>query len=498
MRRCWNQIPKKRPSSESIVAQLKPQLPHRPSESMAESMAEAVVEMRTIRESVDELHGMVEAVDQHVQSGVSALATKLDAAEARLARELREGNAAVLKQIQLLHGSLLPEIQCVIAQQTLELSAMRQASDSGGGTGGGVMGWLFGSKHEEEERLLEAQRSVKAAIDMADARLRASVAANMASAATASDTASAEILAKLGEMQTALVNTSAAEGATGEATLSKLEEMSSFLVQMDGRVTEMRLEVDEHAQEQARRMALVHTKLDALLTGSHEQVFHHFILVPKPYKGYMGRAIDKLKPRHWFAKPMLLIPLYRAANGELRRAPVSVANGGFEVAKPHDFVKKHPRVVQMAMLVLKAGIKMGAAQLGVSIPAESLAALSSITDDLVNDTLQLAIEAAAADAAAKVEAGPSDADALRERDSEKDINEFLANEAAAAPPEEVLEMLARSDEYKAASRNEYALLKGWLDAMHPRWQARCGLEPIVDQKSGHVEWRPAQAEATPP
>ena len=87
---------------------------------------------------------------------------------------------------------------------------------------------------------------------------------------------------------------------------------------------------------------------------------------------------------------------------------------------------------------------------------------------------------------------------LRERDSEKDIYEFLANEAAAAPPEEVLEMLARSDEYKAASRNEYALLKGWLDAMHPRWQARCGLEPIVDQESGHVEWRPAQAKATPP
>ena len=148
----------------------------------------------------------------------------------------------------------------------------------------------------------------------------------MASAAPASDTASAEILAKLGEMQAALVSRSA-EGAGGEATLSKLEEMSSFLVQMDGRVMEMRLEVDEHAKEQARRMALVHTKLDALLTGSHEQVFHHFLLVPKPYKGYMGRAIDKLKPRHWFAKPMLLIPLYRAANGELRRAPVSVANG---------------------------------------------------------------------------------------------------------------------------------------------------------------------------
>ena len=79
---------------------------------------------------------------------------------------------------------------------------------------------------------------------------------------------------------------------------------------------------------------------------------------------------------------------------------------------------------------------------------------------------------------------------MREGDSEKDIYEFFANEAAAAPPEEVLEMLARSDEYKAASRKEYALLKEWLDAMHPRWQARCGLEPIVDQESGSIEWRP--------
>ena len=196
------------------------------------------------------------------------------------------------------------------------------------------------------------------------------MATNMASAAPASDAASAEILAKLGEMQAALVSRRRALLA-GDAI--KLEEMSSFLVQMDSRVW-MRLEVDEHAKEQARRMALVHTKLDALLTGSHEQVFHHFLLVPKPYKGYMGRTIDKLKPRHWFAKPMLLITL----PGSQRRAEARSCQRGKRglVAKPHDFVKMHPRVVQMAMLVLKAGIKMGAAQLGVSI-RESLAALSA-------------------------------------------------------------------------------------------------------------------------
>ena len=135
---------------------------------------------------------------------------------------------------------------------------------------------------------------------------------------------------------------------------------------------------------------------------------------------------------------------------------------------------------------------MGAAQLGVAIPAESLNALSAVTDALVHDTLQLAIEEVAGSAAAlQQEAEPSDASqALSERDSKIAIDDFLAKEAAAAPPDEVLERLASSDEYKAASRNEYALLKEWLDQLHPGWQARCGLEPTVDQESGRVEWRP--------
>ena len=146
----------------------------------------------------------------------------------------------------------------------------------------------------------------------------------------------------------------------------------------------------------------------------------------------------------------------------------------------------------MAMLVLKAGIKIGAAQLGVSIPVESLDALSAATDALVHDTLQLAIEEGAANAALQQEAKPSDAEqALTERDSEIAINRYLAEEAAAAPPDEVLQRLASSEEYKTASRNEYALLKEWLNQLHPGWQARCGLEPTVDQESGCVQWLPA-------
>ena len=203
----------------------------------------------------------------------------------------------VLKQVQLLHTSLLPELQCVISQQTLELSAMR---DIGGGaassSGGGVRRWLWGTQGEEEERVSAAQQSVKAAIEMADAKLKAT-------ASNAAATGSAEILQKLAELEASGKDKSAEDANRGDALLARLEEMASYLEHMDGKMAEMRLEADERAQDQAKQLSLVHTKLDALLTGSHEQVFHYFILVPKPYKGYAGRAIDSLKPRNWFAKP---------------------------------------------------------------------------------------------------------------------------------------------------------------------------------------------------
>ena len=35
-----------------------------------------------------------------------------------------------------------------------------------------------------------------------------------------------------------------------------------------------------------------------------------------------------------------------------------------------------------------------------------------------------------------------------------------------------------------------APFEAWLDKLHPGWQARCGLEPIVNVQSGFVEWLP--------
>ena len=507
MRRCWSQEPKKRPSFASIEGQLKPLLPRHSSGKL--KIAQALDEMRNLRESVSELHVKVETVDHHVESGVASLASRLDSVAASLLKEVREGGEEVIRQVRLLHGSLLPEIQCVVAQQTLELSAMRATGQSSGGLvgSGGVVGWLFGSKAEEEERVAEVQRSIKAAIEAADARLRASAASvAVASSGTGGSAASAEILQKLSGMQEALTHPPGStpgveEDAQGSAAvLSKLDEMSAYLAKVDGAMIQMRLEADGHAQEQAKQLSLINNKLDALLTHSHEQVFSYFLLVPKPSKGYAGRTLDKLKPRHWFAKPMLLIPLYRVpSNGELRRAPVRVGRlgvEGFEVGKPLEFVKRHPRAVQLAMLALKAGIKLGASQLGVALPAASLAALSSVTDGLVSETLQLSIEAMAEEAATPKD--PSDvAAALKEEERDNHLKAFLKSEAATAPPEEVLERLSASGEYNKASRREYTLLKEWLDKLHPGWEARCGLEPRVDPETGSVIWLPLE-EALPP
>ena len=186
---------------------------------------------------------------------------------------------------------------------------------------------------------------------------------------------------------------------------------------------------------------------------------------------------------------MLLIPLYRATSGELKRAPMRNESDGFEVSKPAEFVRQHPRVVQMAMLVLKAGIKIGAQQLGVAIPAASLEALSMVTDGLVSETLQLAIEGMAEETAAKADATDVSS-VLEAREMDDKIKQFLKEEAGKLPADEVLEILSQNDKFKKTTRNEYALLKAWLDKLHPNWPNRCGLEPTVNQETGVVEWLP--------
>ena len=272
---------------------------------------------------------------------------------------------------------------------------MQQVARSSDGERGGVLSWLFASKQQEEEHVLQVQRSVKAAIDMADARLRASaesVAAKTAAAASsASVSASAEILKKLDEMQSALGERDSGGNIRGDALLSKLEDISAFMSQMDGRMSQMRLEADDRG-EQTRQLALVHKKLDVLLTGPNEQVFHHFILVSKAAKGYSAglwmRSNHASGSQTYAAHSPLSSP-----SGELKRAPIKMKSGGFEVPKPYEFVKTHPRAVQLAMLA-QAGIKIGAAQLGGN--SRRVAQHAQQRDRCpLTDTLQLAIESMA-------------------------------------------------------------------------------------------------------
>ena len=149
---------------------------------------------------------------------------------------MREGGTEVLKQLSLIHGTLLPELQSIIAQQTLELSTnKRKQSD-----GGGWLDWLYSSADEERQVVQETQQCVKFAIEAADAKMKAA-------GGHVNTSASAEILQKLSEIQ--MQGSNIAPGSSNEL-LSKLSEMSSYLEQMDSRLTELRMESDENAKQQ--------------------------------------------------------------------------------------------------------------------------------------------------------------------------------------------------------------------------------------------------------
>ena len=136
---------------------------------------------------------------------------------------------------------------------------------------------------------------------------------------------------------------------------------------------------------------------------------------------------------------------------------------------------------------------MGAAQLGVALPAASLDALSAVTDTLLMDTLQLSCEAAAegGDAPADEAAGSStELTEMQVAVAEK-TSHFMQSEFATRTPDDVLSSLAADRSHMEASRREYVLLKQWLNQLHPGWEARCGLAPVV-QADGSVEWLPSK------
>ena len=143
----------------------------------------------------------------------------------------------------------------------------------------------------------------------------------------------------------------------------------------------------------------MHARPDALSLHSlsqplpvPRQVFKYFIMKPLPEKSRTGKALAMLKPKNWLTHPMLLVPMYKNASGCLLEAPVKTKYKGFKVSKPTDFVKKHPRMVQLGMLALKIGIKIAAAQLAVNLPTAALDELGPKTDGLINSMLTMSCE----------------------------------------------------------------------------------------------------------
>lgn len=146
-----------------------------------------------------------------------------------------------------------------------------------------------------------------------------------------------------------------------------------------------------------------------------------------------------------------------------------------------DFVRKHPLVVKVAMIAIKAAIKIGAAQLAVQIPSASLEVLDSMTDSLLTDTLAIAYEEEAADSGA---AGGAVDRAFMKRDIGVTVEAMMQN------PSEGLEEIV--DGQRELGRSQYLLFKEWLDTKHPGWKGKLGLEPVV-QPGGSVEWLPEHA-----
>ena len=154
---------------------------------------------------------------------------------------------------------------------------------------------------------------------------------------------------------------------------------------------------------------------------------------------------------------------------------------GFEVAKPREFVQKHPLVVKIGMLALKVALKAGASQIGINLPTASLNALDASADKLTTSFLEMAldgVEELVETAGSKVKAMMHNA-----ADNAEAAAEMMKH------PETVLDGLMDSEEIKQAGRSQYMTFKTWLDEKYKGWQGKIGLEPKVNSE-GQVEWLP--------
>ena len=150
--------------------------------------------------------------------------------------------------------------------------------------------------------------------------------------------------------------------------------------------------------------------------------------------------------------------------------------GGFVVKKPRDFVKKHPRAVMLAMWAIKVGIKVAATQLCITVPADSLNALSDATDGFLQSVLDTSIDSMQ-DLAADEEGE------LAARLVDK-LDDYMEQ------PEDAIDELTTNDKFVEMSKLDYKNLKTWMDGAHKGWEKNCGLVQVKDAATGRIEWWP--------
>ena len=363
-----------------------------------------------------------------------------EASEARLSELIKSGNEKVLAELRSFREDLQP-LRSAVGQNLLELKCLGDEATA--------------------EDAAKAQQAVKA---MVDGMMKESMDAQVK------------------QQVEALAALQPKPGADSAHLIEMMSAMMEKLDDMNGQLTEVRSDVKE-MKEVVQSLTLIDTKLNQLLTGSNEQVFKYFMLVPKPTKGAMASVKKWTNPKNWLTKPMLLQPLYLTADRQMFLAPglAKMRVPGFEVAKPREFVQKHPLVVQMGMLALKVALKVGASQIGINVPTASLDALGANMDELTSSLFEMAldgVEDLVESAGSKV----------------KEMMHNAADNAEAAMemmkhPETALIGLMDSEEIKQAGRSQYMLFKTWLDEKYKGWQGRIGLEPKVNSE-GQVEWLP--------
>jgi len=373
---------------------------------------------------------------------------EINASHARLEEAIEAGNQRVLKQVKVLEGIAAPASSAV-AQALVELQVAIEEAGEGSSEAVAALEGVH-------ETLRQLQTKVETVADQGGDGDKA-----------------------IKEMLSELLAQAPGNSMRGDAALAQVGELSRCMQQMSFQMADLAHRQDAAVSVHSQQMAYLGGKLDQLLTGEHEQIFHYFMLTPKPSKGYMGRALSSMKPKHWLAKPMLLVPLYMDGYGQLRAAPVQNKYSGFKVSQPKEFVRKHPRMVQLGMLAIKVGIKAGLAVAGANLPAASLDAIVPNLDSLTDSVLAMGMEAVA--------------NGLVDDDGElREGVETMVD--GLGDPQAQLDVCLENETFKELSKLEYNNFKAWMDKEHPGWPAQCGLQSAVNPVTGKLQWLPVGAD----